>query len=164
MNEQPKTKKIKERLGAYLKLLREIDNETERLDRMELTGGNTGPNLTGMPRPKGTVSNPVSAFVLKKMELEERIAKLNADERRENAAIEAMLQHLDDPDERAVIRLRYFDRAEWDGINAALFGSRPDYIEKLDAYQRRTYRIHGRALLRLADILEASEVNDSKMV
>lgn len=162
MNEQPKTKKIKERLGDYLKLLREIDNENERLDRMEATGGSTGPNLTGMPRPKGTVSNPVSAFVLKKLELEERIAKLNADERRENAAIEAMLQQLDDPDERAVIRLHYFDRVTWDDTAAALFGDQPDFLDRFDSYQNRTFKLHGRALLNLARILDRAESSGSK--
>lgn len=167
MNEQPKTKKIKERLGAYLKLLREIDNQNERLDRMAITYGSPpGPDLSGMPRPKGGVSDRVGSAVAKKMELEEHVRDLEAEERRENAAIEAMLRQLDDPDERAVIRLHYFDRATWDDTAAALFGDQPDYIDRLETYQRRTYRLHGRALLKLASILEKEEqsgVNDSKM-
>lgn len=163
MNEQPKTKKIKERLGAYLKLLREIDNQNERLDRMAITYGSPpGPDLSGMPRPKGGVSDRVGSAVAKKMELEEHVRDLEAEERRENAAIEAMIRQLDDPDERAVIRLHYFDRATWDDTAAALFGDQPDYIERLESYQNRTFKLHGRALLNLARILEQTEASAVK--
>lgn len=166
MNEQPKTKRIKDRLRDYTALLREIDNQQERLDRMAASYGRPpGPDLTGMPRSQGTTSDRVSVAVMKKLELEEKIAETVAEERRENAAIEAMLAKLPDPDERAVIRLRYFDRATWDEVTAALFGDLTDYIDRLDSYQRRTYRIHGRALLGLAEVLEQEEpeVNVSKV-
>lgn len=165
MNEHPKTKQIKEHLGKYLKLLREIDNQTERLDRMEAVYGSPpGPDRSGMPRAKGGISDRVSSSVMKKMELEDRIKELEAEERRENEAIELMIRQLDDPDERAVIRLHYFDRAPWDDTTAALFGDRPDYIDRMEAYQRRTYRLHGRALLKLAVILGECEAGDSKVV
>ena len=60
-------------------------------------------------------------------------------------------------DERAVLRLRYFDRADWDGICAVLFSDRQDYLERIDSYQNRTYKAHGRALLRMAEILKETE-------
>lgn len=158
MNEQPKTKRIKEKLWEYTSLLREIDNQQERLDRMIVTYGQPpGPDLSGMPRPQGGASDRVSVAVMRKMELEEKIKETVAKERRENRAIEAMIDKLADPDERAVIRLRYFDRASWDEVTSALFGGMADYIDRLDTYQRRTYRIHGRALLNLADVLEQIE-------
>lgn len=71
-----------------------------------------------------------------------------------------MIQRVKHPDERAVLRLRYFDRADWDGICAALYGDRQDYLDRLDSYQNRTYKAHGRALLRLAEILKESREND----
>ena len=65
-----------------------------------------------------------------------------------------MIRKLDHPDERAVIRLRYFDRAGWDEIAGALFGDRQDYLDKEETYQKRTFRLHGRALLTLAKVAE----------
>ena len=34
------------------------------------------------------------------------------------------------------------------------------YLDRLDSYQNRTYKAHGRALLRLAEILKESREND----
>ena len=73
------------------------------------------------------------------------------------AALEAMIRQVENPDERAVLRLRYFDRADWDGICAVLFSDRQDYLERIDSYQNRTYKAHGRALLRMAEILKETE-------
>ena len=153
MKEQSKTQKIKGRLLAYMALLREIDNQQERLDRMtENMGVLPGPDMSGMPRPKGGVSDRVSVAVVRKVALEEKIAEVVAKERSENAALEAMIEQLDDPDERAVIRLRYFDRAEWPDIAFVLFGGQADFNDRFESYQNRVYKIHGRALLKLAVI------------
>ena len=37
---------------------------------------------------------------------------------------------------------------------------RQDYLERIDSYQNRTYKAHGRALLRMAEILKESREND----
>ena len=87
-------------------------------------------------------------------ELNEERLKKEAEEREERAALEAMIRQVENPDERAVLRLRYFDRADWDGICAVLFSDRQDYLERIDSYQNRTYKIHGRALLNLAAVLD----------
>ena len=152
---EPKTRKIKERLLAYTALLREIDNQQERLDRMESNMGVLpGPDMSGMPRPKGGVSDRVSVAVVRKVALEEKIAEVVAIEREENAALEELIGQLADPDERAVIRLKYFDRVEWPDIVFVLFGGHTDLNDRFESYQNRVYKIHGRALLNLADILE----------
>lgn len=158
MNDQPKTKRIKERLHRYTALLRDIDNQRERLDRMEATiGSPSGPSMTGMPRGSGTPSDRTGLMVMRKMELEEQIKETIAEEQKERASIEAMIQRVKHPDERAVLRLRYFDRADWESTCGVLFGDRRDYIDRVDAYQNRTYKIHGRALLNLAAVLDELE-------
>lgn len=166
MSDKPITHDIKERLGKYTRLLREIDNQYERLGRMEISmAAPPGPDMTGMPRGSGTPTDRTGMMVLRKMELEEQIEERLAEEREERAAIEAMIRQVENPDERAVLRLRYFDRADWDGICAVLFSDRQDYLERIDSYQNRTYKAHGRALLRMAEILketEASAVKGSK--
>lgn len=166
MSDKPITHDIKERLGKYTRLLREIDNQYERLGRMEISmAAPPGPDMTGMPRGSGTPSDRTGMMVLRKLELEEQIKERLTEEREERAALEAMIRQVENPDERAVMRLRYFDRADWDGICAVLFSDRQDYLERIDSYQNRTYKAHGRALLRMAEILketEASAVKGSK--
>lgn len=166
MSDKPITHDIKERLGKYTRLLREIDNQYDRLGRMEISmAAPPGPDMTGMPRGSGTPSDRTGMMVLRKLELEEQIKERLTEEREERAALEAMIRQVENPDERAVLRLRYFDRADWDGVCAVLFSDRQDYLERIDSYQNRTYKAHGRALLRMAEILketEASAVKGSK--
>ena len=161
MSDKPITHDIKERLGKYTRLLREIDNQYERLGLMEMTmAAPPGSSMTGMPRGSGAPSDRTGLTVMRKMELEEQIKETITEEQKERASIEAMIQQVKRHDERAVLRLRYFDRADWDGICAALYGDRQDYLDRLDSYQNRTYKAHGRALLRLAEILKDSGEND----
>ena len=158
MREQAKTEKIKKRLGKYTDLLQEIDNQKKRLDIMEETYGTpAGPNLSGMPKPKGSVSDPTGGAVSKKLDLEEKIKEKEAEERASREYIEQIIEQLEVANERAVVRLRYFDRMEWPDVTFLLFGDRADYIDKMDIYQNRTYKIHGRALWRMAEILESTE-------
>lgn len=161
MNQKDAVNDIKERLGKYTRLLREIDNQYERLGRMEISmAAPPGPDMTGMPRGSGTPTDRTGMMVLRKMELEEQIEERLAEEREERATLEAMIRQVENPDERAVLRLRYFVRADWDGICAVLFSDRQDYLERIDSYQNRTYKAHGRALLRMAEILKESREND----
>lgn len=163
MSDKPITHDIKERFGKYTRLLREIDNQYERLGRMEISmAAPPGPDMTGMPRGSGTPTDRTGMMVLRKMELEEQIEERLAEEREERAALEAMIRQVENPDERAVLRLRYFDRADWDGICAVLFSDRQDYLERIDSYQNRTYKAHGRALLRMAEILKETEAPAEK--
>lgn len=163
MSDKPITQKIKDRLADYTAMLRDIDNQIERLDRMTLTMADPpGPDMTGMPRGSGTPTDRTGMMVARKLELEEQIKESIAEERRENAAIERMIRKLDNPDERAVIRLRYFDRAGWDEIAGALFGDRQDYLDKEETYQKRTFRLHGRALLALAKVTEGTGITPEK--
>ena len=141
MSEKPITQRIKDRLAAYTAMLRDIDNQLERLDRMEMTMASPpGPDLTGMPRGSGTPSDRTGMMVERKMELEEQIDRLKAEEKQERNAIEGLILQLSDPDERAVIRLRYFDRADWESTCGVLFGDRRDYVDRVDAYQNSTGR------------------------
>lgn len=162
-NAEKPTERIRKRLDDYTALLREIDNQNERLDTIETKmAAPPGSNMTGLPSGKGSPSDRVSMIVIRKLALEEQIAKTVAMERAENAAIEAMIVQMADPDERAAIRMRYFDRYEWEDIAFALYGDRPDYTNRTAAYMNRVYKLHGRALLSLAAILEASDGSAEK--
>lgn len=96
MSDKPITHDIKERLGKYTRLLREIDNQYERLGRMEISmAAPPGPDMTGMPRGSGTPTDRTGMMVLRKMELEEQIEERLAEEREERAALEAMIRQVE---------------------------------------------------------------------
>lgn len=153
MTDQPKTKQVKDLLGRYTAMLRNIDNQYARLDRLEAKmEAPPGPDMTGMPRGQGSPTDRTGMMVMRKMELEEQIVKAIDEESAERRAIDSMIEEITDPDERAVLRLRYFDRAEWEDVTFTLYGDRGDYIDRVATYERRTFRLHGRALLALARV------------
>lgn len=145
------TKDIKDRLAAYTAMLRRIDNQIERLERMEATMiSPKAQRLDGMPRGGSGSGDRIADMLGRKEELEHKIREDIAEERAEYQILENMAEALPKPDETAVIQLRYFDRLSWPEVAETLFGSEPDYAEDSDVYMRRTLRIHGAALLGLA--------------
>lgn len=145
--------RIKERLLQYMRMVRNIDNQIERLERMEAAMTSPpSPNLSGMPAG-GTSADRIAVLVGRKTELDARIRKEIGEEQEERAGLEALVEQLKQPDERQVIYLKYFDRLDWPEICRLLFSDQCDYTENMDRYKRRTYRLHGRALYNLA-ILE----------
>lgn len=131
-------------------MLREIDNQIERLERIEATMNSAAsPVLSDMPKSPGVKTDRTAMLVIRKMELEETIKAAIEAEAEERAAIELLIQRLKKPDERAVIRLRYFDRAGWPEICKILFGEAEDYEDNIENYMRKTFRLHGTALVSL---------------
>ena len=153
MAEQSITQQIKERLGKYAAMLRDIDNQIMRLEHMESTM--TSPKaqrLDGMPHSGSAAGDRMAELIGRKEELEEKIREKNAEERKEHAALAAIVDQMAKPDDKLVIQLRYFDRLGWPEVAETLFGSREDFDDKYDSYMRRTLRIHGTALVELAEI------------
>lgn len=139
MNNSIKTAKIKERLKRYTLLLREIENQEERLELMkrETPGG----RLTETKRAR----------------LEEELEKNLKIEGAENKLLESLLESVGEPDERAVIRLRYFDRLDWESVTSAIFGATAGFCDNPAKYKDRVFKLHGLALLSLAIALEAKK-------
>ena len=127
---------------------------------MDATYGEpSGPNLSGMPH-SGGISDPTGAAVQRKEELETRIKRKQEQAAAERATIEDTTERIADPDERLVIQMRYIDFAAWPDIAFALFGKLSDYIEKMESYERRTSRIHGRALVNVAKLDKQTNVRE----
>lgn len=152
------TEEIKERLADYTAMLRHIDNQIERLERLEATiGSPSTPNLSGMPSGGGDGTSKIERQVVRKLELEENIKAAIQRERAEYKELAAMVEQMKNPDERLVIEMRYFDREDWPNICEALFADKKDFEEKVDNYRRRTYLVHGSALLSLSYIMEPTK-------
>lgn len=150
------TDAIKKKLEDYAALPRRIDNQIERLDNLALTMGSPStPNLTGLPSGGSGGTSKIERQVIKKAELEEKIRDMIQEERQIRSELETLIDTLANPDEQTVIEMRYFDRAKWWQICAALYSVEPDYEEKADKYLKRTFKLHGSALQALARIYGA---------
>ncbi|MGI1659405.1 MAG: hypothetical protein ACRKFN_10535 [Desulfitobacterium sp.] len=143
-NRRPITK---ERLQDYANLIREIDNQIERLELMEekMTAP-ASPKLDGMPRSGSSTFDRMTLELAKKEELEKGIKRLIQKERDEAADIQEATKLLKKADERQVILLRYIDGLQWPEICEALYGQEKDYEERAEALMRKTFRVHGFAL------------------
>lgn len=147
------TDAIREKLEHYKALPRRIDNLIERLEYLESTMGSAStPNLSGLPSGGGDGTSKTECQVCKKLELEDQIRALIADEEKERRELEALIGLMEKPDEQTVIEMCYIDGAKWWPICEALYSSMDDYEEKADKYLKRTFKIHGSALQSLARI------------
>lgn len=162
MSKKTKTEKetdaIKERLQSYAALQRRLDNKIERLVYLEsITGSPSSPNLSGMPRGSGNGNSKTERQIIQKEELKSEIKDMTRREYKERTELERLVKEIQDPDEQTVIEMRYFDNVKWRPICDALYSSNPDYIDKVDKYMKRIFKIHGSALQTLTRIQKQME-------
>ena len=113
-------------------------------------------SLSGLPHAAGETVNRVGVIVAQIDELTEENARLwkrVGELRRERETAIKQIHGHGWPEQRAVLRLRYIDLETWNDLTFALFGSKEDFTEREDAYLRRAYKIHGKALYELAQIV-----------
>lgn len=148
---------VKARLRRYSDLLDEIDMQRQRLDRMRAECGSPrSPRYDGMPKAKGSDPDWVHREAMMIIRLEERVADDEAREAEERRDLERMVSKVPRAMERAVLRMRYFDRCDWEWIAFAVYGDKEDYFDRADEYRQRVYRRHSDAVLSLA-LVDADE-------
>ena len=146
---------VKQRLTEYLENEREIDNQIERLEHLTARMVGVGAQvITDMPRAPSVTNDRMAELLGQKEELEAEIRASVTEQSQERQKIEEILRHLKNPDERAVIRMRYFDRSSWPEVRDMMFGHKADFDEKEETYLRRTHRVHGSALVNMAKYME----------
>ena len=133
----------------------------ERLAYLEYAmGAPSSSNLSGMPRGGSDNSSKQERDLIKAEELEERLRDMYAEESRKREEIEGLIDQLENPEEQTVIEMRYLDDANWRAVSVALHGKRDDYDEHEERYLKRTFKIHGRALQKLARIYAATKATE----
>ena len=151
------TKPIKERLNAHLEMLARLEALKKELAFAAEYSTMKSPNLTGMPSGggyKGTSETEVA--VIRKIELEEKVSRKEAEIEADWAELAPSIEALK-PIETLVMRLRYYYGGEWSEVCAAVYGKRKDYESELERYMNSVFKIHGRALLSLAEMPGSSE-------
>ena len=91
------------------------------------------PQMTGMPHGTG-VSNPIEKYFLKKEAL---IEKLNSKIERytdELLRIEGIIDLIDDPEVRAIARMRFISNMKWEDIAEKIHLERTTCSKKLRKY------------------------------
>lgn len=146
---------VKQRLIDLRDLRREIENQSERLERLETKLVGVGAqSLTDMPKSPSPSNDRISDLMQQKFDLEEDIRATLEHRRRERMFFEKIIRRLKRSDERAVIRSRYLDGASWGDVVDLLYGDEEDLLEREDMYRKRVFKLHGRALLSMAQYIE----------
>lgn len=152
------TDEIKRRLDMYRRTERDIENQIARIEMLEVRIENVGsPALSGTSKSPGPYYDRTPDLISKKIELEETLEKSKKKQQDELHNLETLISSLNLPDEKAVIRLRYFDCLAWSDVVYCLFGSRRDYLDKEETYTRRIHKLHKSALINLARIINSAE-------
>ena len=151
---------VKDRLVSYRERERDIENQTELLDRLQTKMEGVGAqNITDMPRSPSPSNDRLSDLMSQKIEIEEMIREDVEHQKSERKFIESVLKHLKSADERGVIRFRYLMGLSWYDVTDAMFGAKGDYLGKEDSYLRRITKLHGQALLSMAKYIEEKGLN-----
>ena len=145
---------VKRRLEDYRSDDREIDNQIERLERLEAKMKDVGAQvITDMPRSSNPSMDRMADYVSQKDYLTETIEELIARHKNDRKEIERVILHLREPDERAVIRMRYLDIAPWNEVVDMMFGGAKDFVDKEDTYKRKVFAIHSNAISGMASYI-----------
>lgn len=153
------TDAVKKKLESYEILLKKIKNQKQRLNTFKASMGSASTsNFTGVPGGSGNGESKIERQYLKKEELEYKIKKLEREEVELLDELEALIEQLQDPDEQTVIEMRYIDCISWRPISQAIYGDMPDYEENAEKYLKKSFKVHGSALLVLAKVYQPEKM------
>jgi len=148
---------IKDRLEIYLETEREIDKQIERLERLQTKLIGVGAQvITDMPKSHSSSTDRYADIISQKEELEVSVRQAIQEQSEVRKYFENIVKHLRNPDEKSVIRMRYFDRAEWDEVVEMMFGDKEDFEDRLDTFERRCYRLRRNACIHMAEYMRAT--------
>lgn len=159
---------VKEWLSRYRQqsdYIERLAYELDALDSKAIAPRTT--SLDGLPRAPGYAGDPTGGIVGRLDELRTEIADTLAEATATRREIEAVIKQINGPrwpELRAVLRFRYLLCLSWGDVNDALFGGKRDFLDREDSYMRKTYRIHGEALIALLEFVpaEALQENDTE--
>lgn len=145
-------------LKKHMSHREELKNEQERYALLESRCNPKSKQMDGMPHAaSGSRDAGYTNDTFEKMEVENKIAELNKVIKEEYLIINQVIERLEDPDEKMILKMRYFHCMEWFDIRDVMYSKRKDYHENLDKYKDKTFRIHGAAIKHLKKIQEAEE-------
>lgn len=135
----------KQRLASYRALRLEVDNQLDRLARLRSEERLPAMRESSGAKPTGGDGRRMERAIHRRMEYEKRVLPQIEAAQREMAAIEAAIDHVEDPLERECLRLRYIDGdgyrlRPWGEVAVMIYGD--DDEKSLHS----VFRLHGKAL------------------
>ena len=153
---RPSIDEIKKRLSQYSAIRVELDNLEDRLERLKSEETLPAMRQGNGSKPTGGAGDRQERSIIRRMEYEEQHgAEIDA-KRTELRYIENSINTVADPMERMVLRIRYTESENakpmpWRAVAMAI------YKDDSDAKMLAIYRLHGKALNNLQDIMPATE-------
>lgn len=141
-------------LKKHMNNREELRNERERLELLESRMSPKGKQIDGMPHAVGSQEASYINDTFEKLEVEKKIIELNEVIKEEYQIINTMIEKLSEPDEKMVLKMRYFHCMEWPEIREMMYRKRYDYAWNTDKYKDKVFKIHGAALKHLKEIQE----------
>lgn len=150
-NRQYDTETVYERLREYGEMVKDLEYQGERLERLKVKLIGVGAQaLTDMPKSPSPNNDKMTDLVAQKIELEEDMKEMADEVKAERKAIEKAIRSLKSAEQRAVIRGRFIDGERADSVTELLFGGKEDFLDKQMSYQRRMFSIQAAAVENLA--------------
>lgn len=159
------TSSVKSWLLRFNEAQRTLELLRERLDLAETAAHSPRSSISdGMPHGSGNPVDTLGKTVAKLDKLRSQVAAAEIKANSLYEEIETAIGKIGGArcaERRTVLQLRYLDSVDWSGVNSALFGDRENFLYKEDSFMRRTFYIHGDALKKLGDILDAQEATEA---
>ncbi len=107
---------IRGRFEAYADLARDIQNQIDRIERLEADAlAPSAPSLDGMPRGRGVPGDRVGRAVALLDQIRETVREMVRAEAAERAELERIMAPLS-AREKSVLRAHYLDGMDWDDM------------------------------------------------
>lgn len=155
------TSSVKSWLLRFNEAQRTLELLRERLDLAETAAHSPRSAIPdGMPHGSGNPMDTLGKTVAKLDKLRSQVAAAQAKADSIYEEIEEAIGKIAGArcaEKKAALQLRYLDVMSWETVNNALFGDKKDFLYKEDSFMRRTFYIHGEALKKLGDILDAQK-------
>ena len=152
-----RTEAVKTWLNRYRQQSENLERLCFEIDAMESRATAPGiASLDGLPHSSGYAVDSMGGIVGRLDELRAELEEAQAKATETRREVEGAIKRISGPqwpDRRAVLRFRYLLCMTWSDVNDALFGAKRDFLDKEDSYMRRTYRLHGAALLDLLELI-----------
>lgn len=133
----------------------ELENQMLRLEWAEHNMIGVGsPMLSDMPKNPSPSNDRLVNALNKKMEIEAEIDHISEGFMRERRVLGDAIANIGHSDYRAVLRMRYFDRLEWEDIVRMMYSKRKDYYDNSEKYHKAIFKVHGNALVELLNVLK----------
>lgn len=133
-------------LKAYVNDENEIDELLEKLRMTRARATSIGAQeISDMPKAPTNTSNSLEEYIIRVEQLENLIRDRMKFHRLTKNAIERVIEELSE-NQRSIIRYRYIEGLEWRDVVSKCYQDEKDLPMKRDAYTKRVYREHERAL------------------